>query len=131
MLTQRTVKNQNCDILILDEVNNAIQLQLVDLQQVKDILFQKPVVNMHIILTGRDAPPEIIALADTVSEVCEIKHTYQQEIEPQSGIDHQTIYYTVAHHKVAFANYSKQLHNIDNHINLCRSSHMWYNLRRK
>jgi len=43
---------------------------------------------MHLVLTGRDAHPDIIELADTVSEVNEIKHAYRKEIEPQPGIDY-------------------------------------------
>jgi cob(I)alamin adenosyltransferase len=76
----------DCDTLILDEVNNALQLKLVDLGQVKDILALRPK-HMHLIMTGRDAHPDLIDLADTVSEVREIKHAYRKEIEPQPGID--------------------------------------------
>ncbi len=43
---------------------------------------------MHLVLTGRDAHPEIIELANTVSEVNEIKHAFGKEIEPQPGIDY-------------------------------------------
>ncbi len=75
------------DILILDEINNALKLGLVDLAQVLGILRDKPPL-MHLILTGRDAHPEVIALADTVSEVREIKHAYRKDIEPQPGIDY-------------------------------------------
>ena len=75
-----------CDTLILDEINNALHLKLVDLDQVKEILALRPK-HMHIILTGRDAHPELVELADTVSEVREIKHAYRKEIEPQPGID--------------------------------------------
>ncbi len=42
---------------------------------------------MHLILTGRDAHPDIIERADTVSEVREIKHAFRKDIEPQKGID--------------------------------------------
>jgi cob(I)alamin adenosyltransferase len=42
---------------------------------------------MHLILTGRDAHPDIIDRADTVSEVREIKHAFRRDIEPQKGID--------------------------------------------
>ncbi len=80
------LKANQCDTLILDEINNALQLKLIDLDQVKKILELRPK-NMHIILTGRDAHPELIELADTVSEVREIKHAYRKEIEPQPGID--------------------------------------------
>jgi len=75
------------DILILDEINNALRLKLVDPEQVLDILHNKPPL-MHLVLTGRDAHPEVIGLADTVSEVHEIKHAYRQGIEPQPGIDY-------------------------------------------
>ncbi|HEX9022217.1 MAG TPA: cob(I)yrinic acid a,c-diamide adenosyltransferase [Geobacteraceae bacterium] len=74
------------DILILDEINNALRLKLVDLEQVLDILAAKPPL-MHLVLTGRDAHPQVIDLADTVSEVSDIKHAYRQGIEPQPGID--------------------------------------------
>ena len=75
------------DILILDEINNALKLRLVDLEQVLEIIQRKPPL-MHLVLTGRDAHPEIIESADTVSEINEIKHTYRKEIEPQPGIDY-------------------------------------------
>lgn len=80
------LKDDDCDTLILDEINNALQLKLIDLEQVLKILDLRPV-HMHMILTGRDAHPDIIDLADTVSEVREIKHAYRKEIEPQPGID--------------------------------------------
>lgn len=75
------------DLLILDEINNALKMQLVDLEQVLEMVQNKPPL-LHLILTGRDAHPQIIVLADTVSEVREIKHAYRQEIEPQPGIDY-------------------------------------------
>jgi len=75
------------DLLILDEINNALKLKLVDLEQLLAILREKPPL-LHLVLTGRDAHPAIIELADTVSEILEIKHAYRQEIEPQPGIDY-------------------------------------------
>ena len=75
------------DLLILDEINNALKLGLVEMEQVLRIIEDKPPM-MHLILTGRDADPAIIERADTVSEVCEIKHAYRHDIEPQPGIDY-------------------------------------------
>jgi len=75
------------DILILDEINNALHLKLVDLDQVLRIIDRKPP-QMHILLTGRNAHPQIIELADTVSEIIEVKHAYRKGIEPQPGIDY-------------------------------------------
>lgn len=85
-LINEIFKAGSCDTLILDEINNALKLGLVDLEQVKAILAKRPEA-MHLILTGRDAHPELIDKADTVSEVCEIKHAYRKDIEPQPGID--------------------------------------------
>ena len=75
------------DMMILDEINNALKLKLVDLEQVLELLARKPSL-MHLILTGRDAHPEVVDLADTVSEVVEIKHAYRKDIEPQPGVDY-------------------------------------------
>jgi cob(I)alamin adenosyltransferase len=75
------------DILILDEINNALQLRLVDLEQVLEIIERKPPL-MHLVLTGRDAHPRVVDLADTVSEIHEVKHAYRKGIEPQPGIDY-------------------------------------------
>jgi cob(I)alamin adenosyltransferase len=75
------------DILILDEINNALHLKLVDADQLLKIIDEKPAF-MHLVLTGRDADPQVIERADTVSEVMEVKHAYQKGIEPQPGIDY-------------------------------------------
>lgn len=77
----------NFQIMILDEINNALQLKLVDLEQVLDLVKSKPEL-MHLVMTGRNAHPEVVELADTVSEVREVKHAYQRDIEPQPGIDY-------------------------------------------
>lgn len=74
------------DLIVLDEINNAVHLNLVDVEQVIDLVRSKPP-TMHLVLTGRDAAPEIIAMADTVSEVKEIAHAYRKGIEPQPGVD--------------------------------------------
>ncbi len=75
------------DILILDEINNALHLKLVDLDQVLQIIERRPP-RMHLVLTGRNAHPQVIELADTVSEIVEVKHAYRKGIEPQPGIDY-------------------------------------------
>lgn len=86
-LVKKIILDESCNTLILDEINNALELGLIDLDQVKELIELRPH-DMHFILTGRDAHPEIIALADTVSEVREIKHAYRKDIEPQPGIDY-------------------------------------------
>lgn len=75
------------DIVVLDEINNAVKLRLVDLDQLLALLEERPQ-KLHLVLTGRNAADEVIERADTVSEVNEIKHAYRKEIEPQPGIDY-------------------------------------------
>jgi cob(I)alamin adenosyltransferase len=86
-LAREKIASGGCDLLILDEINNALKLKLVDLEQVLDLLRNKPPL-LHLILTGRDAHPEVVEIADTVSEVREIKHAYRKDIEPQPGVDY-------------------------------------------
>ncbi len=86
-LAHQKMMSGEFDILILDEINNALGLRLVDLEQVLGIIRDKPP-RIHLVLTGRDAHPQVIELADTVSEVKELKHAYRKGIEPQPGIDY-------------------------------------------
>ncbi|WP_051361110.1 cob(I)yrinic acid a,c-diamide adenosyltransferase [Desulfuromonas sp. TF] len=86
-LAREKIASGGCDLLILDEINNALKLKLVDLEQVLDLLRNKPPL-LHLVLTGRDAHPEVVEIADTVSEVREIKHAYRKDIEPQPGVDY-------------------------------------------
>lgn len=86
-LARQKMESGQFDILILDEINNALSLRLVNLEQVLEVIQQKPA-GMHLVLTGRDAHPQVIELADTVSEINEIKHAYRKGIEPQPGIDY-------------------------------------------
>ena len=86
-LAREKMESGQFDILILDEINNALSLHLVDLEQVLGMIRTKPN-RMHLVLTGRDAHPQVIELADTVSEIVEIKHAYRKGIDPQPGIDY-------------------------------------------
>jgi cob(I)alamin adenosyltransferase len=86
-LARQKMESGRFDILILDEINNALSLHLVDLEQVLEVIERKPP-GMHLVLTGRNAHPQVIELADTVSEINEIKHAYRKGIEPQPGIDY-------------------------------------------
>jgi cob(I)alamin adenosyltransferase len=86
-LAHQKMESGQFDILILDEINNALHLRLVDLEQVIEIIERNPPA-MHLVLTGRDAHPQIVEIADTVSEIKEVKHAYKKGIEPQPGIDY-------------------------------------------
>lgn len=86
-LVREKMNSGQFDLLVLDEINNALHLNLVDLEQVLDLLDRKPPL-LHLVLTGRDAHPQVVERADTVSEVREVKHAYRKDIEPQPGIDY-------------------------------------------
>lgn len=74
------------DVIILDEILVALHLGLLPLQEVVDLLKNKPE-HVFLILTGRHAPDEIIQLADVVTEMKEIKHYFREGILSQRGID--------------------------------------------
>ncbi|MBI3740976.1 MAG: cob(I)yrinic acid a,c-diamide adenosyltransferase, partial [Chloroflexi bacterium] len=74
------------DLLILDEVNNAVATELLPLDALMNFLDGKPD-DFNIVLTGRGALPELIARADLVTEMRAIKHPYQKGILAQKGID--------------------------------------------
>ena len=74
------------DLVILDEINVAVDFHLVSLENVIELLEKKPE-NIELVLTGRYASPEIIKHADIVSEILEIKHPYQKGVQSRKGID--------------------------------------------
>ncbi|GFO54456.1 cob(I)alamin adenolsyltransferase/cobinamide ATP-dependent adenolsyltransferase [Geomonas sp. Red276] len=86
-LAREKIASGGFEIVILDEINNAVKLKLVDPPQVMELLDLKPAL-LHLVLTGRDALPEVVERADTVSEIVEVKHAYRKDIEPQPGIDY-------------------------------------------
>jgi cob(I)alamin adenosyltransferase len=75
------------DMVILDEINYAIGYKMLDPAKVVETLKQKPEM-VHVILTGRNAHPSLVELADTVTEMREIKHAYQKGILAQRGIEY-------------------------------------------
>ncbi len=84
---RKIIQNGKYDLVIMDEVNIALYYKLIDVDQLIDILKNKPD-NVELVLTGRYAPPEIIEMADLVTEMKEVKHYYQQGIEARKGIEY-------------------------------------------
>jgi cob(I)alamin adenosyltransferase len=80
------IKKAAYDVVILDEINVAVDYHLISVKDVLALLDEKPE-KMELILTGRYASPEIIKRADLVSEILEIKHPYQKGITSRKGID--------------------------------------------
>jgi len=80
------INNGKYDMVILDEINVAVDYNLITLKDMIKLLEKKPE-KLELILTGRDAHPDIIKIADLVTEMLEIKHPYQQGITARKGID--------------------------------------------
>lgn len=75
------------DLVILDEINNAVKGNLIPIEGVLDLLDARPP-DVHLVLTGRAAHPAVIERADLVTEMREVKHPYQKGILAQVGIDY-------------------------------------------
>jgi len=86
-LAQKIVDSDEYDLVILDEINVALNLKLVAMNEVIHLIRNKPE-HVELILTGRYAPPEIIEAADLVTEMKEIKHPYTHGIPPRKGIEY-------------------------------------------
>jgi len=84
---QDKILSKEYDIVVLDEINIALDKKLLTLDEVVKLIQQKPP-DLHIVLTGRNAPKKLIQLADLVSEVKEIKHPYKKGILAQKGIEY-------------------------------------------
>lgn len=85
-LAKRALTSGEYQMIILDEINVALDFKLVPLDEVVEIIKTKPP-SVDLVLTGRYAPPEVIELADMVSDVREIKHHYAQGIKERAGIE--------------------------------------------
>jgi|YelNatPaOPRAMG01_1025707.scaffolds.fasta_scaffold05059_2 cob(I)alamin adenosyltransferase len=84
---KKVIMDEKFDIIILDEISFAIKLGIISLEEVLDVLKNKPI-SLEIILTGRDMPEELISIADLVTEMKEIKHPYKKGIISRWGIDY-------------------------------------------
>ncbi len=85
-MARQEMESGKWDMLILDEINYAIKFGLLDETAVLELLKEKPEA-LHLVLTGRDARPAIIAAADLVTEMKLVRHPYQQGIKAQRGIE--------------------------------------------
>ncbi len=81
------IQSGDWDLVVLDEINYAIGYGMLDPAQVADTLRNRPEM-VNVILTGRNAHPVLVELADTVTEMREVKHAYQKGILAQRGIEY-------------------------------------------
>ena len=86
-LARDTLRDHTCDVLILDEINVAVEWNLISIEDQLDLINAKPP-DVEIIMTGRYARSELIEAADLVTELKEVKHYYTSEsVKARKGIE--------------------------------------------
>ncbi|KKM12863.1 cobinamide adenolsyltransferase [Clostridiales bacterium PH28_bin88] len=86
-LAQEAIMSDKYDMVILDEINVALDFGLIPLDEVLALLNAKPS-HIDLILTGRYAPEAIMRLADLISEIREGKHHYRDGVQAREGIEY-------------------------------------------
>jgi cob(I)alamin adenosyltransferase len=84
---ERAIQSGEWDLSVLNEINYAISYGMLDPGKVVEALKSKPEM-VHVILTGRNAHPTIVEVADTVTEMRQIKHAYEKGVMAQRGIEY-------------------------------------------
>ena len=74
------------DMVILDELNIVLRYNYLDLEQVVDFLAKRPP-DLHVVVTGRNAKPPLIEIADLVTEMVMVKHPFRAGVKAQKGIE--------------------------------------------
>jgi len=80
------LRNPDIALVVLDEINIALKLQYLQIEQVLEALRNRPAMQ-HVVLTGRAAPDALIEYADTVTEMRPVKHAFSAGIQAQKGIE--------------------------------------------
>lgn len=83
---QEAILSAQFDMIIMDEISYPLNNAWIPLSEVVDIIRRRPE-GMHLLLTGRNMPQQIIDIADLVTEMKEIKHHYESGIKAQRGVE--------------------------------------------
>ena len=83
---KRRLADETYDMLLLDEFTYPMKFGWVDTNEVVEVLKNRPGFQ-HVIITGRDAPPELVEISDLVSEVSKVKHPFDEGYRGQKGIE--------------------------------------------
>jgi cob(I)alamin adenosyltransferase len=83
---RRAMLSGEYDIVVLDEINVTLYFKLLSAQDVLGLIDEKPE-GVELVLTGRRVPDEILARADYITEMCEVRHPYEQGIQARKGIE--------------------------------------------
>lgn len=83
---KNVIENNECDILIMDEIMGVLSNGLLNVSEVVELLKSKPE-SMEIILTGRNVPEELAEIADLITEMREVKHYFRKGVPFRVGIE--------------------------------------------
>ncbi|MFC4425126.1 cob(I)yrinic acid a,c-diamide adenosyltransferase [Deinococcus navajonensis] len=86
-LARAAIESGEHDLIVLDEFTYALKYGWVPWPEVEAVLRARDP-RLHVVITGRDALPELVALADTVSEIQPVKHAYEAGIGAQTGVEY-------------------------------------------
>jgi cob(I)alamin adenosyltransferase len=86
-LCKQKIRTGEYDLVVLDEINYCCGYNWIKGQEIADFIVQEKPAWVHLVLTGRDAAAEVIAVADTVTEMQMLKHAFQQGIKAEQGVE--------------------------------------------
>ena len=86
-LCKQKIRSQDYDLIVLDEINYCCGYGWLSGAEIADFIRTQKPPWMHLILTGREAPEELVSLADTVTEMRLIKHAFDTGIKAEQGIE--------------------------------------------
>jgi cob(I)alamin adenosyltransferase len=86
-IAKEKITSGNYDVIVLDEFTYAMHFNWLETDQVIDWLKTNKPADLHLVITGRDAPAKLIEYADLVTEMLEVKHPYQKGIQAQPGVE--------------------------------------------
>jgi cob(I)alamin adenosyltransferase len=81
------IRDESLRLVLLDEINIALRYGYLDLSEVLEFLRTEKPPMTHVVLTGRNAAPELIEAADLVTEMAAVKHPFRAGIKAQPGIE--------------------------------------------
>lgn len=85
-VAERMLADRSIDLVVLDELTYLLAYGYLDQDAVLDAIADRPPMQ-HVVVTGRGASPELAELADTVSEIADVKHAYRVGVKAQKGVD--------------------------------------------
>jgi cob(I)alamin adenosyltransferase len=85
-LACRKISSDDYDLIILDELTYLPQFGFIDVEEIVAAIRSKPA-RLTVVITGRNAPPELVSIADTVTEMQSLKHAFESGVKAQKGIE--------------------------------------------